>query len=71
MSRVKVRSDIQVYEIDGTEVTVGLPDQIMTVESHWNRNEMVILSFGERKVTISASDLEKAIKNATNLRVLG
>jgi hypothetical protein len=63
---MKVTNIIKIYEIDKQELSVG-EDRVISVESHWNRNSMVVLNVEGRTVTVSAGDLEDAIANATNV----
>ena len=61
---IKVNSEVNIQEDRGQEVTLG--NRRLHVESHWNRNEWVVLTIGDERVTVDASDLEAAIKNARN-----
>ena len=61
---IKVDNEVNIYEDHGQEVPLG--NKRLHVESHWNRNEMVVLTIGEERVTVSAKDLEAAIANARN-----
>lgn len=65
---IKVRSEIRIYEYNDKEYNG--PDIISTL-SHWNRNELVTLEIPDDqnetfRITVSASDLMNAIKNARN-----
>ena len=62
---IKVRSTVTVYERDGVEYR-GLDGETIQVESHWNRNTLVVLEIGGHKHAVSASDLRVAITNAEN-----
>ena len=62
---MKVKNEIHVYEVDGKDVSS--PSLVsLTVRSHWNRDSLVVFEFEGKSFTVSASSLEKAIKNATN-----
>jgi len=63
---IKVSNDITVYEIDGKE-TSGVPLPKMSLVSHWNRAELIILIIDDKCVTVTARDLRAAIDNATNV----
>ena len=65
MSRVKVKQEIEVYEIDGEAVGIG-ETVSMAVNSHWNRNEFVVIGFNGKELTVVGDDLKTAIKNAEN-----
>ena len=62
---MKSSNVIDVYEKDGEE-TEGLTKPTIEVVNHWNRKEFVVLNVGGKKYTVLASDLERAINNATN-----
>lgn len=59
---MNISSKIRVYEHNEVETDT---DHLF-VRSHWNSNRLVVLDFGSKKVTVSASDLKRAIDNATN-----
>jgi hypothetical protein len=61
---MKVSQELNVYEIDG--VKTDIHKQLLIVKSHWNFTDRVILMFGGREITVLSSELQKAIKNATN-----
>jgi hypothetical protein len=64
-NRVETKCRIKVYEVDGSEAAHDAPS--LVVESHWNREEMVVLSLdgGTRRVTVSAEDLRAAVNKAS------
>ncbi len=64
MSRIDVLCKVTIYEVDGEESSGSTFPQLL-VESHWNRDEMVILTLGKKKVTVLGTDLAAAIRNAT------
>ncbi len=61
---IKVTNEIVIYEVDGRDDVLN--DAKLIVESHWNYNERIVLDYGGKKITVIASDLEKAISNAKN-----
>ena len=64
--KIEVKQEIKVYEVDDVEVIAGKIVKL-GVDSHWSNNEFVILQYGKNQsVTVKASDLSDAIKNATN-----
>lgn len=63
MSRIKVESEVNVYEEAGSEKYMP---GMLKVRSHWNRSEFVVLAIGKTEITVAARDLEAAIKNARN-----
>jgi len=67
MNRVDTKCKVRVYEIDG-EATKGIDAPSITVESHWNDDERIVLVFGNGKgqrFTVVADDLLSAIRRAT------
>jgi len=63
---IKVSQTIRIYEENDKEVPIKI-DKYMGVESHWNRDERVILVIDGERITVIAADLEAAISNATNI----
>lgn len=63
---IKVESEIEVYEVDGIDTKPGNDGEKVYVMSHWNRRELIVLKYKEKKLTILACDLINAINNATN-----
>ena len=61
MNRVNTKCEIDVYEVNDKERPIG-GDWKLTVKSHWNRKEFVLLNFrNDITITVSASDLISAI----------
>jgi hypothetical protein len=65
MGRIDVKQKIKVYEVNDEEVKLG-KDINMTVDSHRNDNDMVIVRVGRNRYTVDGDDLLTAIKNAMN-----
>lgn len=67
---IKVESIVDIFEVNGTEVTRdanAAPPSRLIVRSHWNRNSMVELQYGNGpRLAVRAADLEAAIANARN-----
>ena len=63
---IKVESKVTIYEKNGEE-TSGLVQPTLSVVSHWNLRDMVVIEVDERKYTVVASDLQDAIMNATRV----
>ena len=65
---IQVVSEVEPYELNGdTLFDVKSRKPSLTVKSHWNRKEFVVLKFGDdQSFTVNANDLEAAIRNATN-----
>lgn len=62
---IKVKNEIKVYEIDNKEV--DWQKNSIQVLSHWNEDAKIVLVIDDKCYTVSANDLETAIKNATNV----
>lgn len=62
---IKVNSTLDVYETDGQEVR-ELNGPKINVGSHWNRPTLVVLEVDGKRYTVSAADLDAAVRNATN-----
>jgi hypothetical protein len=64
---IKVINEVEPYEINGNELhEVKSKKQLLMVESHWNRREFVVLTFGDINLTVKASDVIQAVNNASN-----
>ena len=63
---IKVNSAVPIQERSGELVETPIKD-CLRVASHWNRSEWVILHLADAMtITVAASDLVAAIKNAQN-----
>lgn len=62
---IKIKQTIEIYEENDEQVPMGI-NKSMGVESHWNRDERVILVVGKRRITVIGQDLITAIQNAMN-----
>ena len=60
---INVKSSVKIYEINGEQDDSGAK---MSVENHWAQKDMVVISIGGNKYTVSARDLEAAIYNGIN-----
>jgi hypothetical protein len=57
---------VRVYEWDGEEKPKGQTIDKLTVKSHWNRGDLIVIRIsGCPEVTVVARDLITAIKSAT------
>ena len=65
MARLQIRQSVEVYEIDDEDVGIG-ENFYIGVDSHWNRDEMVVLKLGSKSYTVLGRDLKTAIDNAMN-----
>ena len=63
---IKVSQQIEVYEENDKDIPLN-KRRYLGVESHWNRNERVILEFGKERITVIGRDLATAIENAMNI----
>ena len=63
---MKVENKIHIYSIDGTDTVVGEKTELI-MTNVWNRKQFVELQIGDgKKIVVKASDLNKAINNATD-----
>lgn len=63
-TRMDVEIRIPVYEIDGKETGVGKGH--VSVSSHWNRtNVLVVLTIEGKSYTVAADAISKAVQRAT------
>ena len=62
---IDVSSKLTIYEINGEE-TKGLNLPTITVSSHWNVRDWVVIEVEGKKFTVVANDLKDAVDNATN-----
>ena len=68
---IKVSNSVKVYEVDGKEIK-SLDYPQIKVDSHWNRNEFIVLQSEDgKKYTVCSRDLIAAIENATNINRYG
>ena len=58
MSKIKVTCEVQ--SCDNSDV------KNILVHSHWNKEEMIIIEFEEKEITVLAHHLKAAIENCTN-----
>ena len=66
---MKTITELKIYEIDGEE-QIALQMPTITIESHWNRRNLVILNVPGigKKMTVVAEELKMAIDNAINVK---
>ncbi len=64
---IKVSNTVKCYEVNGQKL-LGIceDDPKVTVKSHWNDNDMVVIELGDLTVTVLGRHLKKAIDNAMN-----
>ena len=65
---IEVINNVRVYEKDDGRYYDPKPDKRLVVKSHRSRDEMVLLAWEDCTITVIATDLQAAIKNATNTR---
>ena len=62
----EVETKIKIYEVNGEETKIN-KDPHLSVRSHWNYHDFVVISFDDdNEITVVADDLIKAIENAKN-----
>ena len=62
---IDVKSEVKIHEINNEKVECF--KHKLAVLSHWNEDDKIILQIEDKKYTINAYDLQKAIENATNI----
>lgn len=62
---MKVQNEITIFEIDGG-TTKASDKNKMIVESVWNSSTLVSIKFGDKLLSVSASELRRAIQNSMN-----
>lgn len=63
---MRVNNDLRVVEVGGTPIEKLEESPRVTIGSHWNDDDLVILNIGAAAVTIRAREAIAAIANATN-----
>ena len=65
---MKTVNELDIYEIDGKEVLFAeKKEQKVRISNHWNLSRMVVIYTPDGKqLTVIASELIRAINNATN-----
>jgi hypothetical protein len=61
---IRVESVVTVYEVDGK--LVPPMKESISIRSHTDNHRWVVLQVDGKKITVNASDLEAAIRNAQN-----
>ena len=65
MNRVKITASVKIYEIDG-EDTPPVDAPVVEVCTHWNHDELVVISTPEgKRYTVVADDFGLAIKRCS------
>ena len=62
---IEVVSKIKIYEVDGKDADTKKPESL-TIQSHWNYHDFVVIKYGDKSITVDKKDLIKAIDNAGN-----
>lgn len=62
---MEVLSKIQIYEIDGKDVDLKKQESL-SIQSHWNYHDFIVISYGPKSITVNKEDLIKAVVNAGN-----
>ena len=66
MKTLKTETKVEIHEKDGADIAIGAESEYLLVESHWNYGDRIVLRFSHfaRNITVTASDLKRAIENA-------
>ena len=62
---MEIVSKIQIYEIDSKDVDIKR-QEFLSVESHWNYHDFIVIRYGAKSITVNKEDLIKAVINAGN-----
>lgn len=63
---IKVTNTLRTYDKpNDLSETTSYPRTI-TIESHWNDPNLIIININEIKVTVALKDVQSALQNATN-----
>lgn len=62
---IEVINKVRIYEVDGKETNYGDND-VLVVKSNWGYATRIVIEYNGVELTVVASDLQDAIKNATN-----
>jgi len=65
MSGIKIKQEVDVYEVDDVEVPISKTVTI-GIDSHWNNREVVVILVGRKSYAVIGSNLITAINNAMN-----
>ena len=56
---------VELTVVEKNDVDVSLKDDVkIWVSSHWNRRDFVVLTVGDRRYTLYAPDLRRAVEKA-------
>lgn len=66
MSKIKVACEVPVYEVEGDDDSDVTDKVVVTVKSHWNMSDRVVLVISNegKEVTVIGKHLVEAIENA-------
>ena len=62
---IEVFNKVKIYEINGEDTNYN-DNTILVVKSNWIDDKRIIIEYNGMELTVVASDLQDAIKNATN-----
>ena len=65
---MKVINEIKLLEIKDEKISPAGESRNLIIKSHWNHIDRIHLQFNGHDIVVLASDLLKAIANATNHR---
>ncbi len=67
---IEVENKVELYELNGDEIS-GIDRPTITVKSHWNDDDFVIIVIDNKEYTVAENDIITAIKNACNINKHG
>lgn len=62
MKTMKIKIEVTIYEVNGEDKS---GDDVLEIESHWNKDELVVIKFGKKSLTIRADELTEAIQRCS------
>lgn len=65
MRNMETESKVEVLDLEEEYANVNIK-----VRNHWNRSTLVRIEINGEEYTVSATELKKAIENATNVEVI-
>ena len=66
MSKIESVNSVDIHEINGDDAPM-INGPKLIIKNHWNQRCFVIVKIDDKELTVSASDLIKAITNSQNV----
>ncbi len=65
MSKIEATAKVDILEIDGAIVPMNEIEEL-TVLSHWNHGEWIVIKCGKTNITVDGDDLTEAVEKCQN-----